>query len=71
MFRAGHCICRHYHNPDDHGHDESEERIENDTWFSTCSGGELVKKCKKASRVDRYRLRFFVQAGIETTYLCI
>jgi hypothetical protein len=65
MFRAGHCICREYHNPDEHEHDEDEQFV------STCSsqdGGKLVKKCRKPSGVSRYSLRLFGQAGIEITY---
>ena len=48
--RAGHCICREYHNPDEHEHDEDE------SYISTCSsldGGKLVKKIRKASGVDK------------------
>ena len=47
IFRAGHCICREYHNPDEHEHFEDEEHIPDYTWVSTCKsrdGGELVKK---------------------------
>ena len=56
MFRAGHCICREYHNPDEHEHFEDEEHIPDYTWVSTCKsrdGGELVKKNVK--RHQEYR----------------
>ena len=45
FFRAGHCICREYHNPDEHEHYEDEEHIPDYTWVSTCKsrdGGKLV-----------------------------